>query len=428
MKWVQVDALIGPSHHYGGLAPGNLASESSQYSVSSPKLAAVQGLEKMDLVQENGGTQLILPPPFRPIQSLLAETGFEGDFVSQCEQAFVAAPHLLSAAFSASSMWTANAGTFIPSIDSLSGRSHFIPANLSSHLHRSLEPLQTGIAFRYLLPFSQHHRPLPSALCDEGAANHMRLGPADKPGIHVFVYGRSLGSPGATQLPARQVKEASESIARLAQIPSERCVFIQQSPEAIDAGAFHNDVVCVSDEGCLILHEKAFVSQSLVLDELSALYERHFGTSLKVIEVSNSEVTLADSIHSYLFNSQLFKNDTGGLVWLAPEQCLASDSVKAVLEGQICEELSVDTLSYVALSESMKNGGGPACLRFRLLLNNSEFDLLPSGVFSTYNRALNLLNFVKKEYPDEISLDVLKTCDFHQKLSSVYDRLISLEK
>ena len=41
------DGLVGPTHHYGGLSFGNLASAEHEGEASNPRQAALQGLEKM---------------------------------------------------------------------------------------------------------------------------------------------------------------------------------------------------------------------------------------------------------------------------------------------------------------------------------------------------------------------------------------------
>ena len=44
---INFDSIVGPTHNYSGLSLGNLASTTHGKMVSSPKKAALQGLEKM---------------------------------------------------------------------------------------------------------------------------------------------------------------------------------------------------------------------------------------------------------------------------------------------------------------------------------------------------------------------------------------------
>ncbi|MEM7457126.1 MAG: N-succinylarginine dihydrolase, partial [Planctomycetota bacterium] len=198
------DGLVGPTHNYSGLSYGNVASTLHGSSVSSPRAAALQGLEKMRTVAEMGIGQAVLPPVHRPRLEFLRQSGFQGTAAEIIAQAFREEPVLLAAAYSASSMWTANAATVSPSADCSDGRLHLSPANLSSTLHRSLEPPSTTTILRSIFNSKEHfvvHDPLlaTTALADEGAANHTRLAPEhDGIGIETFVYGRAVMQKGTT--------------------------------------------------------------------------------------------------------------------------------------------------------------------------------------------------------------------------------------
>ena len=105
-----------------------------------------------------------------------------------------------------------------------------------------------------------------SALSDEGAANHMRMcAEQGAPGVEIFVYGARQRAKRAPAFPrARRWKRAAPSRA-VTRLAPERTVFARQSAAAIDAGAFHNDVVAVAHEHVLFHHEHAF-------DDKAALY------------------------------------------------------------------------------------------------------------------------------------------------------------
>ena len=105
---------------------------------------------------------------------------------------------------------------------------------------------------------------------DEGAANHMRLCEGHgAPGLEVFVYGR----PGG-RFPARQHEQASRIVARTHGLDPGRALFIEQNPEAIEAGAFHNDVVAVANERVLFTHEKAFADRQGAYEAIRATLPR----------------------------------------------------------------------------------------------------------------------------------------------------------
>src|SRR5439155_14630490 len=131
------DGLVGPSHNYGGLSFGNVASSQHEGESSNPRQAALQGLGKMRALYELGVPQGLFPPHMRPELSLARRLGFRGDDAQVLRDLGREMPLLLAACYSASSMWTANAATVSPSADSADGRVHFTTANLQNRIHRS---------------------------------------------------------------------------------------------------------------------------------------------------------------------------------------------------------------------------------------------------------------------------------------------------
>ena len=89
------DGLIGPTHNYGGLSEGNLASASNKGLVASPKAAALQGLEKMKAMHEAGLWQGIFPPHQRPHLPTLTRAGFTGSDREIYTKAWETAPRLM---------------------------------------------------------------------------------------------------------------------------------------------------------------------------------------------------------------------------------------------------------------------------------------------------------------------------------------------
>ncbi len=177
---VNFDGIVGPTHNYAGLSPGNLASQKHINQPSNPRQAALQGLAKMKMLADMGIPQAVLPPHEPPDMNALRRAGFSGSDAQVLEKAAKEKPQLLAACSSASAMWTANAATVSPSADSADGRVHFTPANLFTLFHRSIEAQTTAQILRAIFADPSvfvHHPPLPSSsdYADEGAANHMRL-------------------------------------------------------------------------------------------------------------------------------------------------------------------------------------------------------------------------------------------------------------
>ncbi len=400
------DGIPGPTHNYSGLAQGNLAAERNAQQVANPREAALQGLGKMRALVERGIAQAVLPPHERPDVGALRALGFHGRDADIIARAGRQVPELLAACSSAAAMWTANAATVSASADCADGRVHFTPANLVTHFHRALEAPTTTRVLRAIFADASRfcvHDPLPAApqLGDEGAANHTRFGEAaELPGVEMFVYGRrGLGAgPMPARYPARQTREASEAIARRHGLDPARVVFVQQRPESIDAGVFHNDVVAVGEGTLLLCHERAFLDQPAALGTLS----RIVGPAFRSIVVRETELPLADAIATYLFNSQLIERPDGRFLLVAPAECHAHRAAADVLDaltagdGPIAEVLTFD------LRQSMRNGGGPACLRLRVPLTPDERAALGARVVLDPSLADALEGWVCRNYRDRL--------------------------
>jgi succinylarginine dihydrolase len=406
------DGLVGPTHNYAGLSHGNVASQANRRRPANPKAAALQGLEKMRRVAALGLPQAVIPPLPRPEIGWLRRIGFTGTDAEAVAKAAKADPALLAACYSASSMWTANAAAFCPSSDSGDGRAHVTPANLAGQVHRSLEAPRTAALLRALFPGPRfvHHDPLPSGnqFGDEGAANHTRLAPSHaSPGLHLFVFGReALAAPGSPQaagprrFPARQSREASEAVARLHGLAPARLAFAAQNPAAIDAGVFHNDVIAVGNEGTLFCHEAAFRDRAPVLRELRRKYAALGHGPLRVIEVAAREVPLATAVATYLFNSQLLTLPDGSMRLLAAAECEEEPRTRKYLAALAGRE-GIAT-EFADLRQSMRNGGGPACLRLRAVLTGEEWADVPAGVKFSEGLYERLKTVIEARYRDRL--------------------------
>ena len=368
------DGLIGPTHSYAGLSPGNLASSLNKGEASSPRAAVLQGLDKMKRLADLGLPQFVLPPHERPNIPFLRSLGFAGTDAQVVEHAWKDAPSFAAAACSASPMWAANAATVTPSADSHDGRVHFTPANLVTNLHRSLEHQQTQRALNALFPdasrFAVHDALSPvSHLADEGAANHVRLcADHGSEGVNLFVWGREAFEAWDGPFPARQTREACEAIMR--RHTASGVVLARQGREAIAGGTFHNDVVCVGALDTLFFHELTFEDTAATKAAIRAAAK---GFEPKFIEVSAADLPLADAISSYLFNSMLVKlPDQDRLTLICPTETRDNPRSHAVAEQLAASNGPIGRVEYVDVRQSMANGGGPACLRLRVVLTEEE--------------------------------------------------------
>ncbi|MEO6040385.1 MAG: N-succinylarginine dihydrolase [Croceibacterium sp.] len=358
LREINFDGLVGPSHNYAGLSPGNLAATAHAGDPAYPRAAALEGLAKMRGCLALGLVQGLFAPPARPNLGWLADLAADTS----------ADPALVAAAWSASAMWAANAATVSPAPDTQDRRCHLTVANLVTMPHRAHEwpdtLRQLRLAFADLRHFAVHG-PVPPSFGDEGAANHLRLANEHgEPGLEIFVYGRGGGA-----FPARQHEQASRAVARRHRLDPAKVLFAEQNPAAIAAGAFHNDVVAVANEQVLLAHELAFAGPKALYAAIRARLP-----DARIIVVPEREVSLAEAVRSYLFNAQLVSLPDGGMALIVPREAHDSDPVRAFLARLLAGGGPIRRVVPVELAQSMANGGGPACLRLRVVADPATID------------------------------------------------------
>ncbi|HUP90654.1 MAG TPA: N-succinylarginine dihydrolase [Solimonas sp.] len=423
------DGLVGPTHNYAGLAFGNVASTRNADRPSNPREAALQGLQKMQALATMGLLQGVLPPQERPHVPTLRTLGFGGSDADVLRKVRRDAPALLAAASSASSMWTANAATVSPGADSSDGKVHFTPANLCSNLHRSLEPDTTARILHATFPDTrhfEHHPALPStpAMSDEGAANHTRLcSDYGAPGLQLFVYGKGAQSEAApAKFPARQTRAACEAIARLHRLDPQRTLYVQQNPAVIDQGVFHNDVIAVGNREVLLYHEDAFFDASAVRRWACTQFA---GERRPVfVEVTRAQVSVADAVGSYLFNSQLVCPPGGGMRLVVAQECQELPAVWNTVQALVAApDNPIDSVQVFDLRQSMNNGGGPACLRLRVVLDPAQQQAVNPRTWIDAERHAELAAWVRAHYRDRLVFDDLADPRLLDEGHTALDRL-----
>ena len=404
MREANFDGIVGPTHNYAGLSYGNVASRRNEGAVSHPRAAALQGLAKMAFVASLGIEQGYLPPHERPHVPTLRRLGFTGSDAAVLAAAAKADATLLARVSSASAMWTANAATVAPSRDAADGRVHFTPANLRAMFHRSIEPATTARVLAATFPDTSrfvHHEPLPPSelLGDEGAANHTRLAGRDGRGVHLFVYGRSEREPdGPRRYPARQTLAASEAVARLHGLDTARTVFARQRADSIDAGVFHNDVIAVGSGRVLLAHEHAFADRDRTLAAL-----RELVPDLVIVEVRATEVPVETAVRTYLFNSQLLEREGGRFALVLPIESREDPAVASTIDRIVSASTNpIGEAHYLDVRESMRNGGGPACLRLRVPLEAAELAAVNPGTRYSPARHATLEDWVRRRYREDL--------------------------
>jgi succinylarginine dihydrolase len=405
---INFDGIVGPSHNYAGLSLGNLASSRNAGQVSQPRAAALEGIEKMRANLKLGLAQGIFLPHPRPHREWLAELGTDIEH---------AEPALAANAMSASAMWAANAATVSPAPDTADSRCHLTVANLKTKPQRSPEWPATLAQLRIAFADGAHfavHAPVPPAFGDEGAANHMRLASGyGAPGVELFVYGVT-GGP----FPARQNLQASKAIARLHGLDPARTLFVPQSEEAIAAGAFHNDVVAVANARILFAHEKAFADRARVAEDC-----RRLMPEVELVEVPDAEVPLADAVSSYLFNAQLVSPPDGETTLIVPAEAREAPSVWGWLQRHLAGNGPIRRVEVVDVRQSMANGGGPACLRLRVVADPATVDPRFMVDESTLD---SIAAIVSRLWPEEIAPDALQAAALVRDIEAARAGLLDL--
>jgi succinylarginine dihydrolase len=400
---INFDGLIGPTHNYAGLSQGNLASQKHLNKTSNPKAAALQGLDKMRLIMDQGIPQGFFLPHERPHLKTLRALGFSGTDEDIINRATKQNPLLLKNVYSASSMWAANAATFSPSIDSYDQNIHITPANLNTMFHRSIEHEFTKTQLELMFGgVAIVHDPIEniSGYGDEGAANHLRVSEQHlKSGFQIFVYGSSAFEVHQGMI-IRQAEEISKAVSIMHQLDPDRVLFLKQNEQAINAGSFHNDIVSLANEEVFIFHQEAFADRVELERILHHLKDHVKG--FHPIEILSEDISLDDLVSSYLLNSQLITVKNNEMMMLLPEEVQNHSNCMRWLE-EIKSSSPIKHIEFVDIRQSMMNGGGPACLRFKITVNNDEFNQINEKFLLTPKKLMDLRALVTKHYRDKLN-------------------------
>lgn len=423
---INFDGLIGPTHNYAGLSQGNLASQKHLNQTSNPKAAALQGLDKMRLIMDQGIPQGFFLPHERPHLMTLRAIGFGGTDEEVINQAAKKNPALLKNVYSASSMWSANAATFSPSIDSNDQKIHITPANLNSMFHRSIEHEFTKTQLELMFGgVAKVHEPIKniSGCGDEGAANHLRVSAQHlMPGFQIFVYGSSAFEVHQGII-ARQAEEISQAVSTQHQLDPDRVLFLKQNEQAIHSGSFHNDIVSLANEEVFIFHQDAFADRVELERVLHQLKDHVKG--FHPIEILSKDISLDDLVSSYLLNSQLITVKNNEMMMLLPEEVQNHDNCMKWLE-EIKSSSPIKRFEFVDIHQSMMNGGGPACLRFKAVVNSDELDKINKKFLLSSEKLINLRALVSKHYRDRVNPDDLLDIKLMEESYLFLDELTQL--
>jgi succinylarginine dihydrolase len=222
------------------------------------------------------------------------------------------------------------------------------------------------------------------------------------------VYGRERDHPNAEhRFQGRQTLLASEAVARRHGLDASRTLFLRQSAEAIDAGVFHNDVIAVANENVLLLHEQAYETGHDSITAIRSCFASAAGEEPVITEVPAAEVPIDVAVETYLFNSQLVTLPGGGMALICPIECHEHPVTRRWLDRLVSSANPVTAVYPVNVRQSMKNGGGPACLRLRVILAPEELAAIHQGVLVHAPLLDALEACVRRHYRDRLTLEDL---------------------
>lgn len=432
-------ALPSPTYTFSGLSLGNQASMRSLGNTSSPRQLALQQLDLCMQLHHLGQTVLLSPPHERPALSELRNLGFSGSDADVQRSCAKHNPALLELVCSSSAIWVANSATFSPSIDTKDRKAHLSIANKASNFHRALEASFSFKLYQTLFRDKSCficHPALPQGgqvFSDEGAANHLRLAASPgSSGLHLFAYGRHSLSRNIQQplhYKPRQSSEASYAIARRHGLLKKSCYFLQQQPRTIDEGFFHLDLLALSANDFLLLHEESFMTIDEELHSLKIAMEEAALTPLHAMVVKAARLPLKEALRSYLFNSLPVVLDDGTVTLLAPKQCQTSTLSQIFLEELIHDpNTPINHVIYMDLSQSMANGGGPACLQIRFSLTDKEIAALHPSFYFDEMRYHILHRWVDKHFREQLSIEELADPELLKESQNALEEISQIYK
>lgn len=219
--------------------------------------------------------------------------------------------------------------------------------------------------------------------------------------MEFFVFGRSAFDsrfPAPQRYPARQTLEACQAVARLHGLSEAGVVYAQQNPAVIDQGVFHNDVISVKGECCSITRTPS--SMPKVLAELHDKQppRRRF----HAICVPRDQVAVEDAVKSICSTANCCRGrrfDAAGGTGGVSEQPAGLE-----LPGPAHRRRrAIREVKVFDLKQSMQNGGGPACLRLRVALQERELAAVNPGVIMSAGLYDTLVALVDQLYRDRLS-------------------------
>jgi succinylarginine dihydrolase len=169
-------------------------------------------------------------------------------------------------------------------------------------------------------------------------------------------------------------------------------------------------------------HEQAFADLNAARAEIAA--------ACAAIEVEPvfllaqaRDISLETAVATYLFNSQLVTRPDGGMSLILPGESEVEPGVRAFIERCVAGDGPIDDARFLDLRESMRNGGGPACLRLRVALSRDELARVHPGVMLDAPKIDRLEAWVKAHYRDRLDPEDLADPALIDEIRGALDEL-----
>jgi succinylarginine dihydrolase len=183
-------------------------------------------------------------------------------------------------------------------------------------------------------------------------------------------------------------------------------------------------VVAVSNGATLIFHEDACDDADAVIEALRRKLAAR-GAELLAAAARREALSLSEAVASYVFNSQLVTLPDGAAALIAPAEAEASPRARAFVAEAMAAG-AFREVHYVDVRESMRNGGGPACLRLRVVLTGAERAALAGATLMDEARLDAVEALVRAHYRDRLDPADLVDPQLLEESRTFLDRLSAL--
>jgi len=113
---------------------------------------------------------------------------------------------------------------------------------------------------------------------------------------------------------------------------------------------------------------------------------------------------------------------------IAPTECEENEAVKRYLDKLVTLGTPIKSVNYFDVKQSMRNGGGPACLRLRVAMNDQELAAVNQNTLINDSQFARLNAWVDKHYRDELSEDDLRDPQLLIESRTALDELTQILK